>query len=199
MVELTVIRHGPTAWTEAGRIQGQHDEPLSPAGRDAVPDWHLPPHLADQLWVSSPLRRCCETAALLGHTAAAVEPRLIEMHWGSWEGRTLADLRRALGPAFKANERRGLDFRPVAGESPREVQRRLAPWLAAVAMAGRATVAVSHKGVIRALYAMASGWDMVGAPVQELAWDCAHGFAVASDGTPRVARLNIPMTGSTPR
>ena len=188
-----MLRHGPTAWNAAGRIQGHRDEPLSADGRRIVQGWRLPPALAQHAWATSPLRRCRETAALLGHVDAAVEPRLIEMHWGDWEGRTLADLRQSLGPAMADNERRGLDFRPAAGESPREVQARLRPWLAAVAVAARPTVAVTHKGVIRALYAAASGWDMVAAPPDALAWDKAHAFAVGQDGAAAVGALNIPL------
>ena len=45
----------------------------------------------------------------------------------------LADLRAELGPAMAENEARGLDFRPPGGESPREVQARLKPFLADLA------------------------------------------------------------------
>src|SRR3546814_15044213 len=72
-----------------------------------------------------------------------------------------------------ANEARGLDFRPPGGESPRDVQDRLRPLLAELAAAGADVVAVSHKGVLRALYALASGWDLRGTPATTPA-DASH-------------------------
>ncbi len=36
MTRLAMIRHAPTAWNEAGRIQGHGDEPLSAGGRSAA-------------------------------------------------------------------------------------------------------------------------------------------------------------------
>src|SRR5690606_38605102 len=119
---LLMLRHGPTAWNEAGRIQGRSDPPLSAAGRAAVAAWTLPPEAAGARWLSSPLGRARETAAILHRGSVAVEPRLIETDWGEWEGRTLPALRAALGEAMAANEARGLDFRPPGGESPRDVQ-----------------------------------------------------------------------------
>src|SRR3546814_19659201 len=67
-----------------------------------------------------------------------------------------------------AAEALGLDLRPPGGESPRQVQDRLKPWLAERSSCGRDTIAVTHKGVIRALYALACGWDMTGPPPDKL-------------------------------
>ena len=54
-------------------------------------------------------------------------------------------------------------------------------------------VAVTHKGVIRALYAWASGWDMTGRPPDKLRDARAHGFSLDSDGRPHIARLNLEL------
>ncbi|MCP5368248.1 MAG: histidine phosphatase family protein, partial [Hyphomicrobiales bacterium] len=185
-------RHGPTDWNADRRIQGRADRPLSAAGRAAVAAWRLPPPFRDFNVVCSPLRRARETAAALAG-AAPVEPDLVEMDWGSWEGRRLADLRAELGPAMAANEDRGLDFRPTGGESPRDVQARLAPWLAAVARRRRPTLAVTHKGVIRAVYALAAGWDMTGKAPHRLANAALHHFRLDGDGHPAIVALNIPL------
>ncbi len=187
---LVLLRHGPTDWNAAGRIQGRSDPPLSAAGREAVAAWRLPADLAAYDWVTSPLARAVETAALLGHPEAAREPALREMDWGAWEGESLAALRRADPEGMARNEARGLDFRPAGGESPRELQARLAPWLDRLGGAGRASVAVCHKGVIRALYALASGWDMTGPPPEKLRDGCWHSLAVAAGGGLSVAALN---------
>ena len=195
MTLVALIRHGPTAWNEAGRIQGRTDIPLSEAGGAVVRQWRLPPQLENFAWTTSPLARARQTAALLDATTHTVEPALTEMHWGRWEGRTLAGLRRRHGAAFTANEARGLDFRPPGGESPRDVQERVRRWLAAVAADGRSVTAVTHKGVIRAIYALASDWPMIGKAPHRLLDGHAHVFALASEGGPRVQRMNIPLDG----
>ena len=193
MTRLALIRHGPTAYNEQGLMQGRVDEPLSAAGRAAVGGWRLPPELAGGDWVSSPLIRARETARLLGAGAPLIEPLIIEMDWGRWEGRRLSDLRAELGGAMADNEARGLDFRPQGGESPREVQARVAPWLASVGIQGGIVVAATHKGVIRAIFALATGWDMTGKPPARLESAAAHLFHVDAQGRIRVERLNLAL------
>ena len=195
MTSLVLIRHGPTDWNAEGRIQGRSDRPLSAAGRASVARWRLPAEPADRVWIVSPLKRARQTAELLNIADAAVEEALIEADWGAWEGERLADLRRRLGAELAAEEARGLDFTPPGGESPRDLQRRLAPLLRRLAAAGRATGAVTHKGVIRALYAQASGWHMRGKAPQRLVDGMAHVFRLDADARLHVERLNLPLAG----
>ena len=190
MTLLALIRHAPSTWSAAGRLQGRADPPLDPA---VLPGWRLPAALDGFRVVASPLRRAVETARLLGIAEPAIEPRLTEMAWGEWEGETLAGLRARLGPAMDDAEAAGLDFRPPAGESPREVQCRVAPLLADIARAGAATAAITHKGVIRAIFAQATGWDMRGKAPARLSWSAAHLFRLGPDGSPAVEMLNIPL------
>lgn len=190
---LALIRHGATEWNAAGRIQGASDIPLSATARAAVLTWRVPPEFRDFAWTASPLARARETAALLGGGSATIEPRLTEMHWGQWEGLRLAEIRASLGAVMAEKEARGLDFQPPGGESPRQVQDRLKPWLAALAQAGRPTIAVTHKGVIRAALALATGWDMTARPPAKLDWSCAHLFTLEPKGRLSVARLNVAL------
>ena len=191
---LVLIRHGPTRWNAEKRLQGQSDEPLSPEGRAAVAEWRLPPELSARRWLVSPLSRARETAALLGIEAPELEPRLMEMSWGEWEGRTLPDLRIELGGAMIDIENRGLDLRPPGGESPRLLQKRLKPLLAEIGAAGEPVGAVCHRGVIRALLALATGWNMLGKPPVKLKNACWHRFTVAPDGMLAVEAMNLPLT-----
>ncbi len=195
MTRLALVRHGPTAWTEQKRIQGHTDVPLSAAGREAVRRWRLPSEFHDCDWHSSPLRRAVETAELLGAGALRIEARLAEMSWGAWEGRRLVDLRRELGRSMARNEARGLDFRPQDGESPREVQARLIPWLRELGLRSGAIVAVTHKGVINAVMALATGWEMTGPPPAKVRVGTAQIFDVEADGHPRVVRLDLELDG----
>ncbi|MCW2244963.1 putative phosphoglycerate mutase [Azospirillum fermentarium] len=193
MTDLLILRHGPTVWNAEGRIQGHIDQPLSDAGRAVVRGWRLPDAAAGRVWYASPLARAWETAALLG-LSPAPEPRLREMHWGEWEGMRLADLA-AAGILTPTLESRGIDLRRPGpgGESPRDVQERLRPWLAVLAARGEPAGAVAHAGVIRALYALAVGWDMADKPPHKIRDACAHLFALADDGTPSLVQLNIPL------
>lgn len=185
MTRLALLRHADTAWSIEGRIQGQSDVPLLP--RAAL---SLGIDFREMRVVTSPLRRCVDTAALLGAADAVREPRIMEMRWGAWEGRRLAKLREQLGPAMLENEARGWDFRPPGGESPREVLARVRPWLAEVAASGVPTLAVTHRGVIRAVLAFALGWDLRGKPPVKLDWSAAQLFTLGPDGTPSVHKLN---------
>ena len=175
-VDVVMVRHATTDWNERGRIQGHTDISLNERGRTEASNWHF--DAGGYRWIASPLKRALETARLLGGTVIESESRLREMHWGEWEGRTLAQLRRELGEAMSVNEARGLDFRPAGGESPREVQIRLCSWLGDVSTQTTPCIAVTHKGVIRALMAYATGWDMTGQPPCRLDWCSAHRFRV---------------------
>ncbi|MCG8594061.1 MAG: histidine phosphatase family protein [Kiloniellales bacterium] len=193
MIPLLLIRHGRTLWNQAGRTQGRKDSPLTPEARAEVAAWRLPSGYQTAAWIVSPLGRARETAGLLGHGDAPVEPRLTEMSWGDWEGQRLDDLRAELGADMAGLESQGLDFRPPGGESPRELQQRLRPVLEERAGAGRPTVAVAHKGVVRAIYALAVGWDMKGPPPVKLRNGVAQEFLLDPGGRPSPGRLNIPL------
>ena len=194
MTRLLFLRHGPTKWNEAGRIQGRRDVPLAPGSRDALAMRRLPERTGGPLrWVSSPLRRARETARALGAEEIEIEPRITEMDWGEWEGTSMPALREELGEAMRANEARGLDFETPAGDSPRRVQARLRPWLVEIAKERRPVVAVSHKGVGRALLALAIGWDMKAKAPVRLRWEHAHRFEVARSGEPRLVEPNVEL------
>ncbi len=181
-MKLALLRHGITAWNLEKRIQGQTDVGLAAEGRRQLQSLALPRDYRDFDWYCSPLLRARETAQILGLSRISLEPRLGEMNWGAWEGQILKPLRRKLGAVMRDNEARGLDFRPPGGESPREVQQRLQSWLAEVAGSGRDSAAVTHKGVIRCIYALASGWDLRGEAPVDFSWDALHLFELDRSG-----------------
>lgn len=195
---VAFVRHGMTAWNDEGRMQGRRDIPLSARGRAEVRAWRLPALAAgipplQMSWVSSPLRRAIETAEILSGATPQCEPALTETDWGEWEGFGLHELRGRYGEEFARNEAAGLDFRPPGGESPREVQARVVRWLAAAAGERESLFAVTHKGVLRAVLAAATGWDMTGKAPQRLRAGTLHLFAVESDGTITVLECNVPL------
>ncbi|MCG8689903.1 MAG: histidine phosphatase family protein [Minwuiales bacterium] len=191
--ELLLIRHGETPWNQARRLQGRADIPLTEEARIRLGGLRVPDRFGRAEWFSSPLVRATETARLLGASDPTIEPRLVEMDLGGWEGRTLADLRDEDPVALEANEILGLDMRPPDGESPRDVQSRLLPWLRERAGEGRLSIAVTHKGVIRAVLAAAYDWDMTVEPPVRLNWRSAHLFGLSADGRPTPGTLNIAL------
>jgi len=191
MTALLMIRHSETKWNAVKRLQGRSDIALSDRGREMARNWTVPEEFNDFHWVSSPLIRATETAYLLGFEPD-VEPALIEMSWGQWEGQNWRELQTRLGSdVMAAHLAKGLDFRPDGGESPGDVQDRLRPWLARLK---KPTVAICHKGVLQAVYAMASDWQMTEkSPVK-----FRHGFAYlfqVTDGNPEIQKLDIPLGG----
>lgn len=198
MIPVAAIRHGPTDWNEQRRIQGRADRPLSQAGRMTVSKWILPADLAAFDWYVSPLSRARETAALLG-LDPVVEPALIEMDWGEWDGGRSADLRARYGDAFDREIARGLDMRPRGGETPRALRTRVAGWLHRIRLAGRPAGAVCHQGVIRALLSLATGWNMVAKPPVDLEWSAVQVFALADDDKVVLDRANVMLDRGKPQ
>jgi len=188
------IRHASTHWNAQGRMQGRRDIPLSVDGRNDAATWRLPGAIANEgRCLSSPLARAIETARLLGHRAPEVEPALTEMDWGAWEGFTHAELRARFGAEFTRNERLGLDFQPPGGESPRDVVARVARWLDSIVATPGPLVVVTHNGVLRALLALATGWDMTSKPPVRLAPASMHRFSVDRAARPAILECNVAL------
>ena len=181
-MKLILIRHGMTAWNSQKRVQGHIDQPLSAEGCRQLDKLAIPDALVDYHWYCSPLKRAVDTARHLKIENFRIESRLIEMNWGEWEGQVLKPLRKQLGDVMRDNEIRGLDFCPPSGESPRQVQQRLQQWLDETANMDVNCAVIAHKGIIRCIYSMACGWDMVGETPVDFAWDVAHCFEFSANG-----------------
>jgi broad specificity phosphatase PhoE len=191
-VPFALLRHAPTRWNAAGRLQGLTDTGLSPEGEAAARQWRLPPPAARWKRLSSPLQRARRTAELVQPSAPVVlDSRLREMSFGVWEGFMVKQLRATGGEAFAAAEAAGLDFQPPGGESPRLAMARLSHWSSTLT---EPVVAVSHKASIRALLALATGWNMLGRPPHKLDWTCLHFFVAHDAGRVTIERLNVPLT-----
>ena len=162
---LYYLRHGETDWNAEGRLQGQRDIALNALGRrQAV---HCGQILRDLFerdgrqpenfdYISSPLVRATATMELarevlgLPTPGYMTDPRLAEMSFGDWEGRTYQELRDAERPALAARERDKWGFAPPQGESYKQLTIRVSDWFTTLR---RDTVASAHGGVARALMA----------------------------------------------
>jgi probable phosphoglycerate mutase len=193
-VHVALVRHAATAWTAARRVQGHVDLALSAEGEAQVRGWRLPADLAQSEregtlgWAVSPLRRAIETVRGLTAAAPVIEPRLIELDYGAWEGLPYDEVDRLAARA-------GWHDRPPRGESPAEVLDRVRAWLGDLAAASgpRAWIAVTHGGVIRALLAATVGWDLRPPAPWRLLPDRLHRVRRRGDGHLQLVTLNEPL------
>ena len=118
------------------------------------------------------------------------------MDWGEWEGFSLEALRTRFNAEFTRNEVLGLDFQPPGGESPRDVLIRVQRWLAGISRGATPVVAVTHNGVLRAMIAAATGWDMTAKPPLKMHTSAVHRFSVNDDGSLAVLECNVALGSS---
>jgi probable phosphoglycerate mutase len=150
MTRIALMRHFPTAWNAEGRLQGQTDVPLSTAACGQLAGLGLPPPWDEARLVASPLSRAAGTARLLaGGRAVATDPRLVELGFGTWEGRRTDELAADPESGFRPSSEWGPDERAPGGESLAEAWARLAPALAGIAADPTPAVIVAHKSVMR--------------------------------------------------
>jgi probable phosphoglycerate mutase len=92
---IYLVRHGDTKWSPERRLAGRIDLPLTAEGEANATK--LAPRLAklafDRVY-TTPLVRARRTAELAGFAdRAVIEPRLIEIAFGDYEGRTVQEIR----------------------------------------------------------------------------------------------------------
>ena len=190
-MKIAFLRHGPTEWNALGRVQGHTDIPLSAAGFAQMAALRLP-FEAPRIY-ASPLLRARQTAQALGLENPILDARLVEQHWGAWEGLTRAEIlsRHGADAFVKAGSEQGEAFRPGGGESTGELHARVAAFLKEAARDDSDAVAVAHLGVLRAAYTLATGWDMAVPMPAELDVSKILLLSVDAEGVPKIERLNL--------
>jgi broad specificity phosphatase PhoE len=146
---IAFVRHGQTELNRGGRLQGRLDVPLSELGlRQAAALGRGFAAEPVTRVLSSPLRRACDTAVAIarGHgLEVEVDERLVELDYGEWDGRALADVPARDWDVWRADP----EFAPPGGERLLDVTARVAAFTAAVVDPGLA-IAVSHVSPIKA-------------------------------------------------
>jgi broad specificity phosphatase PhoE len=179
-VTLYFVRHGETDWNKAQRYQGQTDIPLNDTGRAQATGNGarlkdlLGSRAGDVHFVASPLLRTAETmerlrtAMGLAPNAFARDGRLVEQHFGHWEGQLWSDLP-ALDPEGVAARRADTwHWTPRGGENYGMVEARVRPWLESI---DRDTVCVSHGNISRTVRGVLLGLDKSEVPRLEVPQD----------------------------
>ncbi|MER6502909.1 bifunctional RNase H/acid phosphatase [Streptomyces sp. NPDC001455] len=196
---FVLLRHGETALTPEKRFSGSGgtDPELSAAGRrqaEAIAR-SLAARGTIQEIVSSPLRRCRETAgavaARLG-LEVRIDEGLRETDFGAWEGLTFAEVRERHGSdleAWLASE----EAAPTGGgESFAEVTRRVAAARDRLVArhAGRTVLLVTHVTPIKVLVRLALGAPPEALFRMELSAASVSAVAYYADGNASLRLLN---------
>jgi len=166
------IRHGETDWNRDRRYQGQQDIPLNETGRaQAARNGQalraFLPAIAEARFVASPLGRASETMRILRRELGLrehgfeIDPRLLELSYGTWEGKLQDEIRRDERQEFAARAVDPYRWRPRGGESYADLFVRVKAWASTI---DEDCVVVSHGGVSRCLRTHVLGLDPEGIP-----------------------------------
>ncbi|SFM41669.1 alpha-ribazole phosphatase/probable phosphoglycerate mutase [Ectothiorhodospira mobilis] len=196
---IDLMRHGQT--TGGFAFRGSLDEPLTPEGWGQMQgsfDAHGP---WDAL-IASPLQRCLAPArAWAGAAGLALqeEPRLREMHFGVWEGRTPADLMESEPEALARFWEDPLHHVPPGAEPLTAFRDRvLAAWGDLVrAPAPARRLVVTHGGVIRLILLHEQRRPLQDLLVLEVPHACLYRIHLHPGGH-RVERLPVPTDPADP-
>jgi broad specificity phosphatase PhoE len=156
-MELLIVRHGESVANAEGRMQGQRDYPLSEAGErqaELLGRFLGNAGFRFDAAYTSPLTRARSTAlaltTALGLPEAELTPELAELHAGSLQGLTRAEI----AERFPGFLQRGVtelgDFSEYGGESYADVQLRVqslvARWQVRHRHDAHRVLAVAHGG-----------------------------------------------------
>lgn len=164
-----LLRHGSVQTAGGGkRYTGAQDLALSAGGLDqarAWADYFAGAALAGI--ISSDLKRCLETARLIGaqcNLIAKEKADLREVCLGAWEGQRFDTVAQLDPLGFRQRGHQIADHRPPGGESFRDLLERVWPIFEAAARGPTGPILiVTHAGVIRVLLCR-----LLGMPLENL-------------------------------
>ncbi len=162
-------RHGETDWNATERIQGQAEVDINARGRaQADRNGDLMKSLIGDGsgfdFIASPMRRTRETMERIrtrmgiDPKAYHTDPRLMEVHFGDWQGFMLEDIVAKTPEPVEARARDKWNFVPPghAAESYAILGVRVASWLSEVK---GPTVCVTHGGCLRTIFQLVKGMN----------------------------------------
>ncbi|MEE9424390.1 MAG: histidine phosphatase family protein [Methylococcales bacterium] len=153
MILAGLLRHGEV---EGGtRFRGSTDNPLTSIGLQQMRDATKGECCWDQI-ITSPLQRCAvfaEEYAEQHQLAVMHEERIVELHFGAWEGCTPAELMATQSVALKRFWKNPLEYTPPEAEVLTDFITRVHnAWHDMMCnYAGQRVLIVAHGGVIRVL------------------------------------------------
>jgi broad specificity phosphatase PhoE len=188
-LEVFLLRHGETVWNIEGRVQGEHDSPLTSRGREQarvlgrILAKQLGPRHQVPMYVS-PLGRARATAAIVQQDAESslviVEPRIREVSLGTWEGLTRAEIDASWPGLTEGLASPEWYLRAPGAEPYAGCEQRVGAWLDEQ---DETVIAVSHGvagRIIRGLYlGLSREQTLALAAPQDVVWHLASGEITA--------------------
>ncbi len=152
-----LLRHPPTR-AAPGLCYGRLDLPLADGWRGLLTGWRraLEPVVPETVR-SSPLRRCREPAEALAACLGIpviLDARLLELHFGAWEGMAWTEVPR---PALDRWAADPFGLAPPGGETGAALIDRVSSLNSVLAREAQPWLVVSHGGPLRLLAAMLRG------------------------------------------
>ncbi|MEW2180612.1 bifunctional RNase H/acid phosphatase [Streptomyces sp. NPDC005406] len=196
---FVLLRHGETALTPQKRFSGSGgtDPELSAVGRgqaERAADAFAARGTVQEV-VSSPLRRCRETAGAVASRLGLevrIEEGLRETDFGAWEGLTFGEVKERYGADLDAWLASAKAAPTGGGESFAEVARRVAATRDRLVTryAGRTVLVVTHVTPIKTLVRLALGAPPEALFRMELSAASVSAVAYYADGNASVRLLN---------
>lgn len=155
-MKLLLVRHGETDWNKASRYQGHRDTILNPTGIEQAREaGEKLKDYAPKAIYASDLTRTMQTAGIIGKALGLEpqgEPRLREINFGEWEGRTYPEVLELFPQEVKMWRECPLEAQVPGGETLKNVLARMLEALEDIcASAEGNVVVVTHGGPIRLL------------------------------------------------
>lgn len=173
MQTLYLIRHTKPS-IAPGICYGQMDIGLADSFKEEASDvlHYLSPL---ELIITSPLLRASRLAEYLAQEQRCellVDVRLMEKHFGLWEGKAWSDIARNEIDAWAGDI---MGYAPPGGESVQQMMRRVQTLLCDVAQLPQQNIAlIAHGGSIRALLAQIANTSLV----NTLDWEMEYGAMI---------------------
>ena len=156
-MKVTLIRHAAPL-IAPGICYGRLDIAADPAAAESVCRRAAgrPATGVTRVW-TSPARRCRDLANAIALSLAVpvtVDPRLQELDFGAWEGKSWDEVARAELDAWAASP---LAFAPPGGESGSMLTTRVHDFYTGLRRDGRNCIVISHGGPLKILAALLRG------------------------------------------
>lgn len=163
---LLLLRHGQTELNREGKYSGRGNPELTDLGKKQIA--HAARHISERgdvdVILSSPLGRCQETARAaaealgMGKDAITTDEAIIEMDFGTWEGRRFVEIQEDHPEAHRECFNYATAA-PHGGESPEQVYRRVSEFVDRVIAEypGKTVLVVTHMMPIKSVLRRALG------------------------------------------
>ncbi|MBW1996561.1 MAG: histidine phosphatase family protein [Deltaproteobacteria bacterium] len=191
-----LLRHAKSEWNRLKRIQGQKDSPLSEEGKREAQEWgkFLDSFRWDRI-MTSDTGRALETANIINsylNVPLHTDTGLREQDWGTWSGKTLADIKRQEPDFLEKQINLGWRFCPPGGEDRLALLKRSRDSLISAAnrWPRENILVITHEGVVKCLVYHLLGRRFLPSEPRILKTSRLH-WVVCHDGVIELQEINV--------